>query len=168
VVTAAVTRLVSMLSPAGAFIQAVIATYNTVMFFVERLRQIAQVAMSFIDSISAIAAGNITAAANRVEQRSAARPTRLFVDRVFTRVGAQDNLARGQSTFLVEMVETATILHNVTPRSLVLLDESDALESGIEIAPYYDSLLAKLVAHGRTRDAAREKLRFDASYAAAR
>jgi len=46
-----------------------------------------------------------------------------IVDRVFTRVGAQDNLARGQSTFLVEMVETASILHNVTARSLVLLDE---------------------------------------------
>jgi DNA mismatch repair protein MutS len=45
------------------------------------------------------------------------------VDRVFTRVGAQDNLARGQSTFLVEMVETASILNNVTARSLVLLDE---------------------------------------------
>jgi DNA mismatch repair protein MutS len=45
------------------------------------------------------------------------------VDRLFTRVGAQDNLSRGQSTFLVEMVETATILNNVTPRSLVLLDE---------------------------------------------
>jgi DNA mismatch repair protein MutS len=38
-------------------------------------------------------------------------------------VGAQDNLARGQSTFLVEMVETASILNNLTPRSLVLLDE---------------------------------------------
>lgn len=68
VVTAAVTRLLSMLSPAGAFIQAIIATYNTVMFFVERLRQIAQVAVSFIDSLAAIAAGNIAAAANRVEQ----------------------------------------------------------------------------------------------------
>jgi len=45
------------------------------------------------------------------------------VDRLFTRVGAQDNLARGQSTFLVEMVEAASILNNVTPRSLVLLDE---------------------------------------------
>ena len=45
------------------------------------------------------------------------------VDRLFTRVGAQDNLARGQSTFLVEMVETAAILNNVTSRSLVLLDE---------------------------------------------
>ncbi len=53
-----------------------------------------------------------------------AREARLGVlDRVFTRVGAQDNLARGQSTFLVEMIETATILDNVTPRSLVLLDE---------------------------------------------
>ncbi|HEY3189385.1 MAG TPA: DNA mismatch repair protein MutS, partial [Solirubrobacteraceae bacterium] len=45
------------------------------------------------------------------------------IDRLFTRVGAQDNLGRGQSTFLVEMVETATILNNLTPRSLVLLDE---------------------------------------------
>jgi DNA mismatch repair protein MutS len=53
-----------------------------------------------------------------------ARSARLgLVDRIFTRVGAQDNLARGQSTFLVEMVETASILTNLTPRSLVLLDE---------------------------------------------
>jgi DNA mismatch repair protein MutS len=53
-----------------------------------------------------------------------AREARIgVIDRVFTRVGAHDRLARGQSTFLVEMVETATILHNVTPRSLVLLDE---------------------------------------------
>jgi DNA mismatch repair protein MutS len=53
-----------------------------------------------------------------------AREARLgVVDRLFTRVGAQDNLGRGQSTFLVEMVETASILNNVTRRSLVLLDE---------------------------------------------
>jgi len=53
-----------------------------------------------------------------------ARSARIgVIDRVFTRVGAQDNLARGQSTFLVEMVEAASILNNVTPRSLVLLDE---------------------------------------------
>lgn len=71
VVTAAVTRLVSMLNPAGAFIQAIIATYNTIMFFVERLRQIAQVAAAFIDSIAAIASGVISAAANRVEQSMA-------------------------------------------------------------------------------------------------
>ncbi len=45
------------------------------------------------------------------------------VDRLFTRVGASDDLARGQSTFLVEMSETAAILHNATRRSLVLLDE---------------------------------------------
>jgi len=44
-------------------------------------------------------------------------------DRVFTRVGASDNLAMGQSTFLVEMIETANILHSATPKSLVLLDE---------------------------------------------
>lgn len=45
------------------------------------------------------------------------------VDRIFTRVGASDNLARGASTFLVEMQETANILHHATSRSLVLLDE---------------------------------------------
>jgi DNA mismatch repair protein MutS len=45
------------------------------------------------------------------------------VDRIFTRVGASDNLARGQSTFMVEMNETAAILHGATERSLVLLDE---------------------------------------------
>jgi DNA mismatch repair protein MutS len=46
-----------------------------------------------------------------------------IVDRIFTRVGASDNLVRGQSTFMVEMNETAAILHGATDRSLVLLDE---------------------------------------------
>ena len=46
-----------------------------------------------------------------------------LVDRVFSRVGAADDLARGRSTFMVEMVETAAILRNATPRSLVILDE---------------------------------------------
>ena len=46
-----------------------------------------------------------------------------LVDRVFTRVGATDSLTRGQSTFLVEMIETANILHNKSERSLLLLDE---------------------------------------------
>ena len=45
------------------------------------------------------------------------------IDRIFTRIGASDNLARGRSTFMVEMSETAHILHNATARSLVLLDE---------------------------------------------
>jgi DNA mismatch repair protein MutS len=46
-----------------------------------------------------------------------------LVDRIFTRVGAQDDLARGQSTFMIEMIETAAILHQATPRSLLILDE---------------------------------------------
>ncbi len=46
-----------------------------------------------------------------------------LLDRIFTRIGASDDLARGQSTFLVEMSETANILNHATPRSLVILDE---------------------------------------------
>jgi DNA mismatch repair protein MutS len=46
-----------------------------------------------------------------------------LTDRIFTRVGASDELTRGQSTFMVEMTETANILNNATPRSLVILDE---------------------------------------------
>jgi DNA mismatch repair protein MutS len=53
----------------------------------------------------------------------AARARLGVVDRVFTRVGASDNLVRGQSTFMVEMAETSAILHHATSRSLVLLDE---------------------------------------------
>jgi DNA mismatch repair protein MutS len=46
-----------------------------------------------------------------------------LIDRVFTRIGAADNLARGRSTFMVEMTETAVILNTATPRSLIVLDE---------------------------------------------
>jgi DNA mismatch repair protein MutS len=53
-----------------------------------------------------------------------ARAVRMgIVDRVFTRIGASDNVARGRSTFMVEMTETAAILHTATARSLILLDE---------------------------------------------
>ncbi len=46
-----------------------------------------------------------------------------IVDKIFTRVGASDNISQGESTFMVEMLETSAILHNITNRSLVLLDE---------------------------------------------
>ncbi len=46
-----------------------------------------------------------------------------LVDRIFTRIGAQDELHAGQSTFMVEMIEAANILHHATPRSLLILDE---------------------------------------------
>ncbi len=53
----------------------------------------------------------------------AAEASMGLMDRVFTRIGARDELSRGNSTFMVEMIETANILHNVTDRSIVVLDE---------------------------------------------
>ena len=71
VVKAAVTKLATMLNPAGAVVQAIMAIWNTVSFFIEKIDQIGAVVASFIDSISAIASGQVDSAANKVEQTMA-------------------------------------------------------------------------------------------------
>jgi hypothetical protein len=71
VVKAAVVKLVSMLNPAGAVIQAIIAVWKTISFFIEKINQIAAVVASFIDSIADIASGQVTGAAKKVEQTMA-------------------------------------------------------------------------------------------------
>ena len=82
------------------------------------------------------------------------------VDRIFARVGASDNIARGQSTFMVEMQETASILHTATSRSLVILDEI-----GRGTATFDGLSLAWAVAeHLATNDRAKPKTIFATHY----
>lgn len=96
-VQAGIEQLLSMLSPVGAIIQAIIKTYNTIQFFIQRINQILDLVESILDSISAIASGAIGAAANFVE-RTMARTIPVILDFLARFIGLGDVGAQVQTT----------------------------------------------------------------------
>jgi hypothetical protein len=149
IVQAAITRLVTSLNPAGAFIQAIIAIYNTIMFVVERLRQIGQVVAAFVDSISAIAAGSIGTAANRVEQTMAGLLTLVI-----------SFLAR-----LVGLGRVSDAVTNVVNRIRAPIDR--ALDRVVDWIVSTARRLGRLVAQAGLPSDPRERLRLGLDAAAA-
>ncbi len=89
IVMAGIAQLVSLLSPVGAVIQAIIKTYQTVMFFVQKINQILQFVNSVVDSIASIAAGSLGAAAAYIEQ-TMARTIPLILDFLARMIGLGD------------------------------------------------------------------------------
>jgi hypothetical protein len=89
IVTAAITRLATLLNPVGAVIQSIIAIYNTIRFFIERIQQILALVESIVESIANIAAGRLAAAANYVE-RSMARTIPVILSFLARFIGLGD------------------------------------------------------------------------------
>lgn len=96
-VQAGIEQLLSMLSPVGAVIQAIIKTYTTIQFFIQRINQIMDLVESILDSVSAIASGAIGAAANFVE-RTMARTIPIILDFLARFIGLGDVGAQVQTT----------------------------------------------------------------------
>lgn len=108
VVGAAITRLISMFNPAGAVIQAIIAVYNTIQFFLERAQQLGALANSIFDSIAAIASGSIGNAVNAVENA----------------LGRAVPVVLGFLARLIGLGEIATPVRNVMTRVQTVIDSA--------------------------------------------
>jgi hypothetical protein len=96
-VMAGIQQLLSLLSPVGAVIQAIIKTYTTIQFFIQKINQIMDMVESIVDSIAAIAAGSIGAAANFIE-RTMARTIPIILDFLARFIGLGDVGAQVQNT----------------------------------------------------------------------
>lgn len=108
VVGAAITRLISMFNPAGAVIQAIIAVYNTIQFFIERAQQLGALANSIFDSMAAIASGGIGNAVNAVEQA----------------LGRAVPVVLGFLARLVGLGDVATPVRNIMTRVRTVIDSA--------------------------------------------
>jgi hypothetical protein len=143
IVMAGIAQLVSLLSPVGAVIQAIIKTYQTVMFFIQKINQILDFVESIVDSIAAIAAGSLGAAAGRVEQ-TMARTIPLILDFLARMIGLGDvsgkikSLIEQAQTFIAGKIRQAMMWAKAQVMKLVTMgtpkDPAERLKKGMDAA----------------------------------
>ncbi|MDQ6969606.1 MAG: DUF4157 domain-containing protein [Mariprofundus sp.] len=143
VVTAAVTKLVSFFNPAGAIIQAVLAIYNTVMFFIERAKQIASLVSAVINSVASIAAGKVGDAANWIEN-SMAKSIPVIISFLARLVGLGG--ISGKIKAVITKIQTKVdkgidkIIAIVKKKATALFEKGQNVSTGTDMAVSSDSL----------------------------
>ncbi|MEO5644987.1 MAG: DUF4157 domain-containing protein [Bacteroidia bacterium] len=140
IVMAGIAQLVSLLSPVGAVIQAIIKTYQTVMFFIQKINQILDFVESIVNSIAAIAAGSLGAAANKVEE-TMARTIPLILDFLARMIGLG-----GISEKIKSLLEQAQTFIAGKIRQGMMWAKAQMMRLIASLAPNSDEQKAKLAA----------------------